>query len=250
VKKVILGIVMAFGATSCDLASSTPQAPEPASAILVESSPSPYAVVTAGLIRASVPDGWRAVPLDRGNSLRGGFMASPKPDAWRHMDGSIAGMTATWVDATRVGVPSDYYYLAARGPLLSRLRAGAGCRVLSEHVFADNLPSIASGRNGSPGDYVARGEGTCRVGDRPTRWAYFVAAPGFGPVRRVGIPGSGLYVVVAVVRNSARAGGVLHHLIGRTRFGDAGVADLVAAARRCPGPGTGCGQRTQPVGTT
>jgi hypothetical protein len=247
VQKVILGIVMVLGATSCQLASSTSQAPEPAPAILVEGSPSPYAMVTAGLIRASVPDGWHAVPIDRGSSMRGGFMASPKPEAWRHMDGSIAGMTASWVDATLVGVPSDYYYLAARGPLLSRLRGGAGCRVLSEHVFADNLPSIASGRVASPGDYVARGEGTCRVGERPTRWAYFVAAPGFGPVRRVGIPGSGLYVVVAVVRNSARAGGVLRHLIARTRFGDAGVADLVAAARRCPGPGTACGRRTEPV---
>jgi hypothetical protein len=165
------------------------------------------------------------------------------------MDGSIAGMTASWVDATRVGVPSDFYYLAARGPLLSRLRAGAGCRVVSERVFADNLPSIASGRRGSPGDYVARGEGTCRVGGQPTRWAYFVAVPGFGPVRRVGIPGSGLYVVVAVVRNSAGAGGVLRHLIGRTRFGDAAVADMVAAARRCPGPGTECGRRAQPLET-
>jgi hypothetical protein len=250
VKKVILGVVMAFGATSCHLAASTPQAPQPASAILVEGSPSPYAVVTAGLIRASVPDGWHAVPIVRDNGLRGGFMASPKPDAWRHMDGSIAGMTASWVDATLVGVPSDYYYLAARGPLLSRLRGGAGCRVLSEHVFADNLPSIASGRKGSRGDYVARGEGTCRVGERPTRWAYFVAAPGFGPVRRVGIPSSGLYVVVAVVRNSARADEVLRHLIGRTRFGDAGVADLAAAASRCSGPGPACARLTERVGTT
>jgi hypothetical protein len=249
VQKVILGIVMVLGATSCQLASSTPQAPGPGPAILIEGSrsPSPYAVVTAGLIRASVPDHWHAVPIDRGSSLRGGFMASPKPEAWRDMDGSIAGMTASWVDATRVGVPSDYYYLAARGPLLSRLRGGTGCRVVSEHIFADNLPSIASGRVGSPGDYVARGEGTCRVGERPTRWAYFVAAPGFGPVRRVGIPGSGLYVVVAVVRNSARADGVLRHLIARTRFGDARVADLVAAARRCPGQGPACGHGTEPV---
>ena len=35
--------------------------------------------------------------------------------------------------------------------------------------------------------------------DSRARWAYVVAAPGFGPVRQVGIPTSGLYVVIAVV---------------------------------------------------
>ena len=84
-----------------------------------------------------------------------------------------------------VGVPSDFYYLAATGPLLSRLTRSDACRAESQQVFLDNAPNFAAGDAGrSPGDYMARGEGTCHVGGRPTRWAYFVAAPGFGPVRR------------------------------------------------------------------
>ena len=58
------------------------------------------------------------------------------------------------------------------------------CRALSEHVIVDHRPSFFTGEAGSAGDYVARGEGTCEVGGTLTRWAYFVAAPGFGPVRQ------------------------------------------------------------------
>src|SRR5207245_6245262 len=60
-------------------------------------------------------------------------------------------------------------------------------------------PPDYSGRTLSPGDFVASAAGGCRRGGRLTHWAYVVAAPGFGPVRKVGIPTSGLYVVVAEV---------------------------------------------------
>ena len=53
---------------------------------------------------------------------------------------------------------------------------------------------------------MAQGKGTCNIHGTPTRWAYFVAAPGFGPVRRMGIPASGLYVVVAVPEFTKIAG--------------------------------------------
>ncbi len=228
-QKIILGIVVASLGAGCGTVNATIAPPEAQPAVVGGGPTSPYAQVAVGPVHAFVPTGWQTVPVGSPDNIRGGFIASPEPDAWRHMDGSITGMTASWVDATRVGVPSDFYYLAARDLLLSRLRAGAGCRVLSQRVFSDNLPTLAHGRLSSPGDYVARGEGTCRVGAGPTRWAYFIAAPGFGPVRRMGIPNSGLYVVVAIVQNSARAGVQLRKLIAGTSFGGAAVADLVAA---------------------
>ena len=150
------------------------------------------------------------------------------------MDGSIAGMTATWVDATEVGVPSDFYYLAARGPLMSQLTHSPSCHPQHERVFLDHRPSFASGDATSTGDFMARGEGTCNLHGRPTRWAYFVAAPGFGPVRELGIPSSGLYVVVAVMRESAGAASALSRLIRHTSFAGASVSDLVHAASGRP----------------
>ena len=196
--------------------------------IVVAASASPYSQVTAGPVHALVPDGWHAEPV---GSLRGGFVASPQPDAWRRMDGLTTGMAATWVDATQIGLPSDFYYLAATGPLLSQLTHSTRCRSVWQRVFLDNRPTFASGSEDSPGDYMARGGGTCEVGRRTTRFAYFVAAPGFGPVRAVGIPSSGLYVVVAVMPDTVRAVSVLHQLIAHTSFAGTTVTDFVATAR-------------------
>jgi hypothetical protein len=195
--------------------------------ITIERSPSPFSEITAGPVRALVPDGWEPFPDSYG--AREGFFASPTPEAWPRMDGFTEGIAATWVDATVVGVPSDFYYLAATGPLFSQLIHSAACRADSRRVFVDNLPAFASGRAGSTCDFMARGEGTCHEGDRVTRWAYFVAAPGFGPVRQLGIARSGLYVVVAVLRDGRQAGRMLKHLIGETRFGGARIGDFVRA---------------------
>jgi hypothetical protein len=136
-----------------------------------------------------------------------------------------------WIDGTRVGVPSDYYYLAATGTALDLITGSGECSATRERVIADHRPAFASGDPDSPGDYVATGRGTCTVGRQPTRWAYFVAAPGYGPVREVGIPSSGLYVVVAVMPDSPRVLHTLARMLERTRFGEASVADLIAAAR-------------------
>jgi hypothetical protein len=229
VRRAILGIVVAIVGVAC----SNPGAdhlPQPAS-ILMEPSASPFTGVTAGDVHALVPDGWHALLADPDDDVRGGFVASPKPTAWRHMDGSITGMAATWVDATRVGVPSDFYYLAAHGPLLSGLTRSTHCRADSTEVLLDNRPAFAHGIKDSPGDYMARGEGTCHLDGRPTRWAYFVAAPGFGPVRRIGIPSSGLYVVVAIMPDSSRAASLLRRLIANTTFAGTSVPQFMAAAR-------------------
>ena len=88
-----------------------------------------------------------------------------------------------------------------------------------------------AGAAASPGDYLARGEGTCLVDGTPTRWAYFVAAPGFGPERKLGIPAAGLYVVVAVLPDSRQAPRLLRTLLLETRFGNAGIRDFVSMAR-------------------
>jgi hypothetical protein len=221
-------MVVLTGAGCTGLPHGSDPGPVPDS-ILVERTPSPYSEVTAGPVRALVPDGWH--PVSTSTGAREGFFASPSPQAWSRMDGTTEGIAATWVDATAVGIPSDFYYLAATGPLFSQLIDSPDCRADSQRVYIDNVPSFASGAIGSPGDYMARGEGTCHTKGRSTRWAYFVAAPGFGPVRQIGIARSGLYVVVAVLRDGQRAGQRLQRLIAQTSFGDTPIRDFVRAVR-------------------
>ena len=67
-----------------------------------------------------------------------------------------------------------------------------------------------------------------------TRWSYFVAAPGFGPAQARGIPGSGLYVVMAATVAAPGSGRVLHQLVRNVRFGQDGVADFVRAVAKTP----------------
>lgn len=227
----ILGIAFAVLTVACRPAGSaelSPTGPD----LAIEPTPSPFSRVTAGPVQAMVPDGWDAIPLDPSAGYRGGFVASPELDGWSRMDGSTAGMAATWVDATRVGVPSDFYYLAASGPLFARLLRSEHCHASEHRVLLDRKPAfIGVDADPSPGDYVARGRGTCSIGGHPTRWAYFVAAPGYGPVREMGIPTSGLYVVVAVLEDSERARPILRRLIDRASFGGASVHQLLEAAR-------------------
>ena len=228
-RRAILGIMFVLTGAGC---TGLPHGSEPgpvADSIRVQRTPSPYSEVTAGPVRALVPDGWQPVPTSTG--AREGFFASPSPQAWSRMDGTTEGIAATWVDATVVGIPSDFYYLAATGPLFSQLIDSPDCRASSRRVYINNVPSFASGAIGSPGDYMARGEGTCHAKGRSTRWAYFVAAPGFGPVRHIGIARSGLYVVVAVLRDGQKAGRRLQRLIAQTSFGDTPISDFVRAGR-------------------
>jgi hypothetical protein len=226
VRRLLLGIVAATTAAGC-----VAYGAEPAQGGLqISPSPAtPFKLVTAGEVHGAVPDGWYAFPADPGGGLRGGFVASPRAGGWPDIDGTSVGMAATWVDATRVGVPSDYYYLAANGPLLSRITTSTNCRGAAE-VYLDRRPTFDPTRS-SPGHFMAQGEGTCRRGSHLTRYAYFVAAPGYGPVHELGIPASGLYVVVAVVPQEHGAGGLLHELLRQTRFGDDGIRDFVASAR-------------------
>jgi hypothetical protein len=228
VRRAFFGIAVSLIVAGCAGVPTPDVSPAvPLDQILIQPSPSPYSQVTAGSIRALIPDAWS--PFSATDGPREGFFASPRPDRWSGIDGRREGMAATWVDATEVGVPSDFYYLAATGPLLSGLLGSPACQAERSEVFADNRPAAVSGDAASTGDYVARAEGTCRVGQRVNRWAFFVAAPGFGPTRTLGIPRSGLYLVVAVMRDGHRAHTMLERLISRTRFGDTLVGDFVDA---------------------
>jgi hypothetical protein len=243
VQRVFLAIVAAVTGWGCGLANSG-NIPEPPAAIHLSQSPSPFTIVTAGDVHGTVPDEWVVSPVRTTTGVRSGFVASPRAGGWPDANGTAVGMSATWVDATRVGVPSDYYYLAANGPLLSRLTTSANCRERSKQIYLDRRPTLDPDR-WSPGHFMASGGGVCHRGQRETRYTYFVAAPGFGRIHEVGIPRSGLYVVVAVVPHEDGAHDLLRRLIRGTRFGETAVRDFLAIA--CDAPrdlSEGCGQRT------
>ena len=103
-------------------------------------------------------------------------------------------------------------------------------RMPSQRNVVANHPPDFTGVHDSPSDFVASVRGRC-VGANglATRWAYVVAAPGFGPVRQLGIPTSGLYVVMAQVAGP-HADMLLTQMLSRARFGDTTVPQLVRAA--------------------
>lgn len=229
-RKLICCCVVALVAAGCRDAGVAPSSGGASPQLLITESPSPYREVTAGPVRALLPDEWRARLAGTVDDPRQGLVAGPRPNPWRGDRPPAEGFAAVWIDGTRVGVPSDYYYLAATGPALDMITGSSECSSTRHQIIADHLPEFAAGEPGSPGDYVARGVGTCSVGRQPSRWAYFVAAPGYGPVRELGIPSSGLYLVVAVTPDTPRAPHLLGRLLRGTEFGGASVRDFISAA--------------------
>jgi hypothetical protein len=231
VRGTVLGFVVWLAAAGCTALGTPAPADDQGPAFLVEATQQPLVRVTAGPVTGLVPEGWTAIPFE-GTDPREGFLASPQPGHWHWTDGAVPGFAATWVDATAIGVPSDMYYLAATGPVLSNLVTAPSCRVVRRSVIADHVPALADGAPNSPGDFMIRAHGVCRPQGEPmTRWSYFVAAPGYGPAMGVGIPGSGLYVAVAVTRDSPKATERLTRLLASVRFGDASLSNLVRVAR-------------------
>lgn len=229
-RKVIGCLVLSLVAAGCRAGGLPLSAPVGPPALEIHESPSPFREVTVGPVRAVIPDAWKPVSAFSEDDPREGIIARPRPGAWE--DGRIReGLAALWVDGARVGVPSDYYYLAATNDALDLITLSRDCSLTRQTVIVDHLPSYASGSPDSPGDFVARGHGTCQIGQQPTRWAYFVAAPGYGPVREVGIPSSGLYVVVAVMPDEPRTPELLNRILDRTEFAGATIRDFIAAAR-------------------
>jgi hypothetical protein len=87
--------------------------------ITIEASASPFTQITVGQVRAMVPDGWDAVPAaDVDDAARVPGLAAPGGLA--RMDGSIAGMSATWSTPRRSGVPSRLLLPGRERPVLSR----------------------------------------------------------------------------------------------------------------------------------
>jgi len=230
-RKVVGCLVIALVASGCRGATteSAPLANRPL--LQIRETPSPYTEVSAGSVQAFIPDRWHPWLAGDTSGAQRGLIASPRPRDWATSRQPVEGMAAVWVDGTEVGVPSDYYYLAATGPALTSLTGSPGCRATMSRVYANHRPAFAHGSPDSPGDYVALGQGVCTVRKTLTRWAYFVAAPGYGPIRRMGIPSSGLYLVVAVLPDTPRAPAMLNRLLLRTQFGGTTVSDIIAATR-------------------
>jgi hypothetical protein len=193
-------------------------------------SPSPFDEVQAGHVRAVFPQEWQARPIPAGTVPQEGFIASPRLDRFEKAAGVVQGLEAFWIDVGDMRIPSNYYYLAARNEALSTFYQTKRCQLGRRQVLLDRPPDL-TGPEFSPGDYVATATGTCMLHGRPTRWAYIVAAPGFGPVREVGLPNSGLYVVLAVV-SGPNADRLLAEMLQGARFGDTPISKIVRVAAR------------------
>jgi hypothetical protein len=215
---------LALAAVSCG---ADPSAPPPNAGAATDAR---FTRVTAYGVSAIVPDDWVVAPADD-DAYSIGVSATPGPYPGSEGVPVAQGLLATRVDATAVGAPSDLYYLAARGPIIAHARRDARCKVTDKRVYANHAPAAVTGRVDSPGDFVATGTGRCRSPKEVTRFSYFVAAPGFGPARERGIPGSGLYLIMASTPAAPGAAHTLAQMIGRVRFGQDGARDFVQAVR-------------------
>ena len=202
----------------------------------------PLRQVSAGQVAALVPRDWDVRLLASHAASREGLAASvedsarltpsvsPEAMEWRRRPQPQLGLQAYWVNAATIQVPSDYYYLAARGTALERPFALQACESHERHVLADHRP-VFDRRLYSTGDFVAMAAGTCRVGEITTRWASFVAAPGWGPVREVGIPESGLYYAVVVMPDGPEANERVRDVLLQVSFGGTAVSEFLRVAR-------------------
>ena len=226
----VLAVALCAVVSACARAPAPLLQNRPAFSVHPLTSASPLVAVHSGSVQALVPKTWDAQPLPVTRFAQEGFMASPRLPDWRERAGSVNGMEAFWVDEGKVGIPTDLYYLVARGPSFGFLDLGKSCRPAKHRVFVDHPPDL-TGRSFSPSDYVASASGVCRTEMGATRWAYVVAAPGFGPLRSVAIPTSGLYVVIAAVSGS-QSEGLLDQMMNGARFANTSIPQIEAAAMK------------------
>lgn len=181
-------------------------------------------LASANGVETLLPPRWEFRPLAGApEEHRRGLQAAQASLGMIPTDLRQPGLEAYWVDATGVGVPSDYYRLAARGPVQDLLRA-PGCHREARLVVRSPAEVMAGGQ------YVSTSSGTCRVWGGSVRWASFVAAPGFGPVRTLGIPRSGLYVVRASIPDGPDAERRLRTLMNGVSFGGTPIAEFLSVA--------------------
>ena len=69
------------------------------------------------------------------------------------MDGSEPGVEAAWMKTSRIGIPSDFFYMAAKWPALPRLVGSRHCTTAQQRVLVDHLPDARSGD--AFGDFAA-----------------------------------------------------------------------------------------------
>ncbi|MDQ3990787.1 MAG: hypothetical protein M3245_00550, partial [Actinomycetota bacterium] len=214
-----LGLVVAMSFTAASLPA--PRAPV--------AQAGPVVVVDTDGVRMRIPSDWDVRSLRVPGASAIGIQASR--GRWRSPD-AIEGIEAYWVDATKVRVPSDYYYLLARARAAEHFSIPRSrCTQKGRRILANNRPLF--GRHvESPGDYVVTATGTCRRGDRVTRWVSFEAAPGFGPVRDLGIPRSGYYSVLVMVPEGPNADRRARRLMRGVSFGGTSVRTMMRAASR------------------
>jgi hypothetical protein len=233
VRRRILALAMVALATAC---TRTPVAQSPSDdgiSILPmpsQVSPSPLVEIRIGHVRGVIPRTWEARMLPKSRLAREGFVASPNLARWERGQPYSQGIEAFWVDGARLHIPSDYYYLAARNASFGQLAGPRACGDIRPRVLVNHPPDF-SGRTLSLSDFVASAVGECFRDGRLTHWAYVVAAPGFGPVRQVGIPSSGLYVVVAEVTGPGSAR-ILTEIMKGARFDSDSIGEIVDAAHR------------------
>jgi hypothetical protein len=187
----------------------------------------PLRMVAAGGVTAYVPPGWEVSPILPGASELLGLRASRDLDRWAPNLGKGQGMTAYWVDATRVRLPSDYYVLAARGPAMESLPGHDRCRSDADSVLLGQGHS----HEALPSGFLATARGTCDTAAGGTRWAAFVAAPAFGPLRDMGIPQSGMYFAMASVPEGPGDDRMLDRMLTGVSFGDTNVSEFLQAAK-------------------
>lgn len=185
-------------------------------------------LVAAAGVRTLLPPRWEFRPIPDTGAHRLGIQASESYLGMIPTDLRQPSLEAYWVDATEIGVPTDYYELAAQGPLLDLVGTAPGCR-LEGRLEAVSPRHAPGSLDKWPGQYVTMITGTCHTQDSDTRWASFVAAPGFGPARELGIPRSGLYVVRASVLDGPDAERSLRTLMSGVSFGGTPVGDFLAA---------------------
>jgi hypothetical protein len=194
-----------------------------------EASPAPLKLVQTGFVEGVLPSDWQVQLLPETRYPQQGFMASPRIADWERRAGMIRGLEVFWIDVGKARIPSDFYYMVARGPAFRSMAARKACRPRAQEIVVDRPPDL-TGRNYSAGDFVSVATGVCRGRQHTTRWTYVVAAPGFGPVRDVGIPTSGLYVVFAVVAGP-QSRVLLEEILEGARFGQTSISQIVAEAR-------------------
>ena len=182
------------------------------------------------MVRAVIPRSWHAKTLPSSKVPAEGFVASPDLARWGNGPAHVQGIEAFWVDIGRLQMPTDYYYLAAKNASFGQVDQSGSCGQVRPTVLANHPPDY-TGRNYSPGDFVASAAGRCVANGKSSHWAYMVAAPGFGPLRHLGIPTSGLYVVMADVAGP-RSGTMLNEIMNGARFNTATVAQLLRAAHQ------------------